>query len=282
MLEVEEKRLRGIYIEGLMGQDGEVMEKGQNIIRNLKRHSEGTFTSDLTRYLDKIKAKDFVEWLASTKRQGCHQDLLHLAAESDSLGRKGDLERREGGWEKGRERQQSTEHNPVGLKWHQIIYPLRNHMLCGNMLQRKGGRCGINIQICRKKAHAIEWNCECIILKRYIQDEHGFGHTVVGGERGCGWCALLLLLVGPTILELIVSKSTTLEDDAASNKVDAVGILDSSGRDILLLAAKRGGDGFIRHLGGVGCHKSLLHLLPQHVQLPTVTQHSLCEGKQDV
>lgn len=46
------------------------MEKGQNIIRNLKRHSDGTFTSDFTRYLDKIKAKDFVEWLASTERKG--------------------------------------------------------------------------------------------------------------------------------------------------------------------------------------------------------------------
>uniref|UniRef100_A0A3B4U8V3 Glucagon / GIP / secretin / VIP family domain-containing protein n=1 Tax=Seriola dumerili TaxID=41447 RepID=A0A3B4U8V3_SERDU len=46
------------------------MEKGQNIIRNLKRHADGTFTSDFTHYLDKIKAKDFVEWLASTKREG--------------------------------------------------------------------------------------------------------------------------------------------------------------------------------------------------------------------
>lgn len=45
------------------------MERGQNI-RNLKRHSDGTFTSDFTHYLDKIKAKDFVEWLASTKREG--------------------------------------------------------------------------------------------------------------------------------------------------------------------------------------------------------------------
>ncbi|KAM7404667.1 hypothetical protein PAMP_011994 [Pampus punctatissimus] len=56
------------------------MERGQNI-RNLKRHSEGTFTSDFTHYLDKIKAKDFVEWLASTKREGCHEDLLQIAAE---------------------------------------------------------------------------------------------------------------------------------------------------------------------------------------------------------
>lgn len=46
------------------------MKKGQNVIQNLKRHSDGTFTSDFTHYLDKIKAKDFVEWLASTKREG--------------------------------------------------------------------------------------------------------------------------------------------------------------------------------------------------------------------
>nr|XP_013802386.1 PREDICTED: glucagon-like [Apteryx mantelli mantelli] len=34
----------------------------------LKRHSEGTFTSDFTHYLDKMKAKDFVHWLINTKR----------------------------------------------------------------------------------------------------------------------------------------------------------------------------------------------------------------------
>ncbi|XP_062453353.1 glucagon-1-like [Rhea pennata] len=34
----------------------------------LKRHSEGTFTSDFTHYLDKLKAKDFVHWLIDTKR----------------------------------------------------------------------------------------------------------------------------------------------------------------------------------------------------------------------
>ncbi|XP_025900880.1 glucagon-1-like [Nothoprocta perdicaria] len=33
-----------------------------------KRHSEGTFTSDFTHYLDKMKAKDFVHWLINTKR----------------------------------------------------------------------------------------------------------------------------------------------------------------------------------------------------------------------
>ncbi|XP_047462290.1 exendin-3-like [Mugil cephalus] len=57
------------------------MAKGQNIIRNFKRHSDGTFTSDLTNYLDKMKAKDFVEWLTSTKREGCREEVLHIAAE---------------------------------------------------------------------------------------------------------------------------------------------------------------------------------------------------------
>ncbi|XP_034551077.1 glucagon-like [Notolabrus celidotus] len=57
------------------------MEKGHNINRNLKRHSDGTFTSDFTHYLDKIKAKDFVEWLARTKQEGCHEDLFQIAAQ---------------------------------------------------------------------------------------------------------------------------------------------------------------------------------------------------------
>ncbi|XP_038578540.1 glucagon-2-like [Micropterus salmoides] len=56
------------------------MEKGQKTIQNLKRHSDGTFSSDFTNYLDKIKAKDFVEWLASTKPEGCHKDLLYNTA----------------------------------------------------------------------------------------------------------------------------------------------------------------------------------------------------------
>nr|XP_061825624.1 exendin-3-like [Nerophis lumbriciformis] len=45
------------------------MEKGQNVIQNFKRHSEGTFTSDLTGHLDKLKAKDFVEWLQHHERR---------------------------------------------------------------------------------------------------------------------------------------------------------------------------------------------------------------------
>ncbi|XP_009470711.1 PREDICTED: glucagon-2-like [Nipponia nippon] len=43
-------------------------QSARSFASNLKRHSEGTFTSDFTRYLDKMKAKDFVHWLINTKR----------------------------------------------------------------------------------------------------------------------------------------------------------------------------------------------------------------------
>uniref|UniRef100_G1LG74 Glucagon n=3 Tax=Ailuropoda melanoleuca TaxID=9646 RepID=G1LG74_AILME len=33
-----------------------------------KRHSQGTFTSDYSKYLDSRRAQDFVQWLMSTKR----------------------------------------------------------------------------------------------------------------------------------------------------------------------------------------------------------------------
>uniref|UniRef100_A0A3Q3FFF5 Glucagon / GIP / secretin / VIP family domain-containing protein n=1 Tax=Labrus bergylta TaxID=56723 RepID=A0A3Q3FFF5_9LABR len=52
----------------------------KNIIRNLKRHSDGTFTSDFTHYLDRFKAKDFVEWLKE-KEQG-RKELLQVHATS--------------------------------------------------------------------------------------------------------------------------------------------------------------------------------------------------------
>ncbi|KAJ1160093.1 hypothetical protein NDU88_000595 [Pleurodeles waltl] len=45
-----------------------VSKSAQSFTSNIKRHSEGTFSSDLTRYLDKMKAKDFVQWLMNTKR----------------------------------------------------------------------------------------------------------------------------------------------------------------------------------------------------------------------
>ncbi|CAM9938791.1 unnamed protein product, partial [Bubo scandiacus] len=43
-------------------------QSAQSFASNIKRHSEGTFSSDFTRYLDKMKAKDFVHWLINTKR----------------------------------------------------------------------------------------------------------------------------------------------------------------------------------------------------------------------
>uniref|UniRef100_A0A3P8NIS8 Glucagon / GIP / secretin / VIP family domain-containing protein n=1 Tax=Astatotilapia calliptera TaxID=8154 RepID=A0A3P8NIS8_ASTCA len=46
---------------------------GHHMVRKLKRHSDGTFTSDFTHYLDKIKAKDFVEWLTDPKQEGYYK-----------------------------------------------------------------------------------------------------------------------------------------------------------------------------------------------------------------
>ncbi|KAM9828364.1 glucagon-2-like isoform 2-T5 [Syngnathus typhle] len=58
------------------------MEKEQNTIENYKRHSERTFTNDLTGHLDKMKAKDFVAWLTTTKREGCPGKFLQITAEA--------------------------------------------------------------------------------------------------------------------------------------------------------------------------------------------------------
>ncbi|XP_010129955.1 PREDICTED: glucagon-like, partial [Buceros rhinoceros silvestris] len=41
-------------------------QSARSFVSDIKRHSEGTFTSDFTRYLDKMKAKDFVHWLLNT------------------------------------------------------------------------------------------------------------------------------------------------------------------------------------------------------------------------
>ncbi|XP_009571691.1 PREDICTED: glucagon-like, partial [Fulmarus glacialis] len=50
-------------------------QSARSFASNLKRHSEGTFTSDFTRYLDKMKAKDFVHWLINTKRSSTKRYL---------------------------------------------------------------------------------------------------------------------------------------------------------------------------------------------------------------
>ncbi|XP_006004407.2 glucagon b [Latimeria chalumnae] len=44
-------------------------------LTEVKRHSQGTFTSDYTKYLDTIRAQDFVQWLMSTKRSGFPNEI---------------------------------------------------------------------------------------------------------------------------------------------------------------------------------------------------------------
>uniref|UniRef100_A0A3B3UBT4 Glucagon a n=1 Tax=Poecilia latipinna TaxID=48699 RepID=A0A3B3UBT4_9TELE len=42
----------------------------QSELSNIKRHSEGTFSNDYSKYLEDRKAQDFVRWLMSNKRSG--------------------------------------------------------------------------------------------------------------------------------------------------------------------------------------------------------------------
>ncbi|KAJ0070463.1 hypothetical protein NL108_010713, partial [Boleophthalmus pectinirostris] len=37
---------------------------------NVKRHSEGTFSNDYSKYLETRRAQDFVQWLKNSKRNG--------------------------------------------------------------------------------------------------------------------------------------------------------------------------------------------------------------------
>ncbi|KAK2839742.1 hypothetical protein Q5P01_013482 [Channa striata] len=37
---------------------------------NIKRHSEGTFSNDYSKYLESRRAQDFVQWLKNSKRTG--------------------------------------------------------------------------------------------------------------------------------------------------------------------------------------------------------------------
>eukprot|EP00079_Xenopus_tropicalis_P038806 XP_017952577.1 PREDICTED: glucagon isoform X2 [Xenopus tropicalis] len=37
-------------------------------LKEVKRHSQGTFTSDYSKYLDSRRAQDFIQWLMNTKR----------------------------------------------------------------------------------------------------------------------------------------------------------------------------------------------------------------------
>ncbi|XP_040912461.1 glucagon b [Toxotes jaculatrix] len=39
-------------------------------VPNMKRHSEGTFSNDYSKYLETRRAQDFVQWLKNSKRNG--------------------------------------------------------------------------------------------------------------------------------------------------------------------------------------------------------------------
>ncbi|XP_061697380.1 glucagon b [Syngnathoides biaculeatus] len=39
-------------------------------LSNVKRHSEGTFSNDYSKYLETRRAQDFVQWLKNSKRNG--------------------------------------------------------------------------------------------------------------------------------------------------------------------------------------------------------------------
>ncbi|XP_053327017.1 pro-glucagon isoform X3 [Spea bombifrons] len=43
---------------------------GSEQLNEVKRHSQGTFTSDYSKYLDSRRAQDFVQWLMNSKRSG--------------------------------------------------------------------------------------------------------------------------------------------------------------------------------------------------------------------
>ncbi|KAG7501901.1 hypothetical protein JOB18_009396 [Solea senegalensis] len=40
------------------------------VFPNMKRHSEGTFSNDYSKYLETRRAQDFVQWLKNSKRNG--------------------------------------------------------------------------------------------------------------------------------------------------------------------------------------------------------------------
>ncbi|XP_057181869.1 glucagon a [Triplophysa rosa] len=46
-----------------------LLPKGQDVT-TVKRHSEGTFSNDYSKYLETRRAQDFVQWLMNSKRNG--------------------------------------------------------------------------------------------------------------------------------------------------------------------------------------------------------------------
>ncbi|XP_039236532.1 pro-glucagon-like isoform X1 [Pipra filicauda] len=50
-------------LDGPSSRNSEGSQSSQSFPSDAKRHSEGTFSSDFTRFLDRMKAKEFVHWL---------------------------------------------------------------------------------------------------------------------------------------------------------------------------------------------------------------------------
>uniref|UniRef100_A0A8C7V9L2 Glucagon b n=1 Tax=Oncorhynchus mykiss TaxID=8022 RepID=A0A8C7V9L2_ONCMY len=48
----------------------ESTEDNSRELSNMKRHSEGTFSNDYSKYLESRRAQDFVQWLMNSKRSG--------------------------------------------------------------------------------------------------------------------------------------------------------------------------------------------------------------------
>uniref|UniRef100_A0A672KB66 Glucagon b n=1 Tax=Sinocyclocheilus grahami TaxID=75366 RepID=A0A672KB66_SINGR len=57
-----------IYIFSLMSE--EALFNDPREVNNMKRHSEGTFSNDYSKYLETRRAQDFVQWLMNSKRSG--------------------------------------------------------------------------------------------------------------------------------------------------------------------------------------------------------------------
>lgn len=52
-------------------------------LSSIKRHSEGTFSNDYSKYLEDRKAQDFVRWLMNNKRSGSVLQPFESDYESD-------------------------------------------------------------------------------------------------------------------------------------------------------------------------------------------------------
>ncbi|XP_027598332.1 exendin-3-like isoform X2 [Pipra filicauda] len=55
-------------LDGPSSRNSEGSQSSQSFPSDAKRHSEGTFSSDFTRFLDRMKAKEFVHWLIQGRR----------------------------------------------------------------------------------------------------------------------------------------------------------------------------------------------------------------------